>query len=777
MTGVAIADSGLAWPLTLQRALSSTFGETRATAFHVGIDLKTWGKTGYEVHALADGYIMRLRTSPWGYGRAVYERLADGRIVVYAHLDSFAPAIADRVRAAQRETQRYTVNLWLAEGEIPVRKGEVIGRSGQTGIGFPHLHLELRDADNVPVNPLSYGFTVADRSPPTIRRIALTPVGLGSGVNGGHRSRTVAVRWRAERDRFEAVEKVTGHGTIGVSVLGYDRAEAASNKLAPFSNRLIVDGKTAVTAVYERVPYGDAYQIGLDRLVLGGGEKPDVYFNLFRLPGNRLAFYRTEEGSDGLLRLNRGSHVIEVVSADAAGNESRARLHLVIDKPPRIDSARIVAEAGHLFLEANASDAEAGDLAMKVEEKTEAGKWRELQAQRVASGAGPFTWALPGVGSVWRLTVEDSSGQTAFRTFALSSRPTTGADGPTQAVAAPSGADGPKLTVERQVYADFVDLLIRAEGMLAEAPRVSVWPQGSSGGVSPDPEILTVVQTGQKQYTVTVPVAVLSPSTGSRSADETGTAGWPRSDSRLVFVEIRARAANGSGTTRRIQLRGDRVVPGEPQALAFGGGEAVLSFGEGSVYEAITPQAESFEPRGNEELASTAVGYAFGPEKVSFNRRVKMALRLPREGVERPDRLAVYAEGGDGEWVFLGNELDVVGWQVSAQVRQLGRFALLADERPPTVRITSPPSGSVTEDPRPLLTARVLDGGSGIGREEDVIMALNGKRLISVYDPEADRVEFQVEEDLAPGEYRLDVTGRDRCGNETRTSSSFRIRR
>ena len=85
----------------------------------------------------------------------------------------------------------------------------------------------------------------------------------------------------------------------------------------------------------------------------------------------------------------------------------------------------------------------------------------EVMTAAVAAGAGLFTWALPGVGSVWRLTVEDSSGQTAFRTFALSSRPTTGADGPTQAVAAPSGADGPKLTVDRQVYADFVDLLIR----------------------------------------------------------------------------------------------------------------------------------------------------------------------------------------------------------------------------------------------------------------------------------------------------------------------------
>ena len=64
----------------------------------------------------------------------------------------------------------------------------------------------------------------------------------------------------------------------------------------------------------------------------------------------------------------------------------------------------------------------------------------------------------------------------------------------------------------------------------------------------------------------------------------------------------------------------------------------------------------------------------------------------------------------------------------------------------------------------------------GLWERAGFAMALNGKRLISVYDPEADRVEFQVEEDLAPGEYRLDVPGRDRCGNETRTSSSFRVR-
>lgn len=735
---------------------------------------------------------MRLRTSPWGYGRVVYQRLTDGRIVVYAHLESFATASDDRVRAAQRETQRYTVDLWLSETEIPVRKREVIGRTGQTGTGFPHLHLELRDADNVPINPLTRGgFTVADRTPPTIRRIALTPVGPTSGVDGGHQSVSVAVRWHAGRGRFEAVKKVTAHGTIGVSVLGYDRAEAADNKLAPLSNHLIVDGKSVLKAVYERVPYGDAYQVGLDRLVLGGSEtKPDVYFNLFRRRGNRLSFYRTE--CDGLLRLKPGSHVIEVLSADAAGNESRARMRLLIDEPPRIVSARIVEAGGRLFLEADVTDAEDGDLAMKVEERAPAGKWREIQAQQVSVGAGPFTWELGGTtepggeGAVWRLTVKDSAGQIAFRTFDRSgggsalvvSPPTTGVDKLSVQPQA-HGSDDPELSVERQVHADFVDLLIRSERMLAEAPRVSVWgeerPWASSGGTS-EREILSIVQTGLKQYAVTVQVAAFAASAGSqKDTDEAGTAGWRRSDARMVVVEIRATAPNGSVTRRRIQLRGDRVAPGEARALAFGGGEAVLSFGATSVYEPFTPQGELFEPQGNEQLASTPVGYAFGPESLSFNRRVKVALRLPREGMGRPEKLAVYAGGGDGKWVFLGNELDVVGGQVSARVRQLGRFALLADERPPTVKVTNPRSGSVTAGRRPLLAARVQDSGSGIGREEDVIMALNGQRLISVYDPEAHRVEFQVEEELAPGEYQLEVTVRDRCGNEARSSSSFRV--
>ena len=122
----------LAWPLTIKAALTSTFGETRSTSFHAGIDIKTWGKTGYEVRAVADGQIVRLKTSPWGYGRAIYHQLKDGRIIVYAHLEGFAARLAAPVEKAQNAKALYSVNLFFSEKELPVEKGELIGWSGKS---------------------------------------------------------------------------------------------------------------------------------------------------------------------------------------------------------------------------------------------------------------------------------------------------------------------------------------------------------------------------------------------------------------------------------------------------------------------------------------------------------------------------------------------------------------------------------------------------------------------------------------------------------------------
>ncbi|MCY4352990.1 MAG: M23 family peptidase, partial [Gemmatimonadetes bacterium] len=45
------------WPMDAPPALTSTFGEYRGGRLHAAIDLKTWGKEGYPVTAIADGYV------------------------------------------------------------------------------------------------------------------------------------------------------------------------------------------------------------------------------------------------------------------------------------------------------------------------------------------------------------------------------------------------------------------------------------------------------------------------------------------------------------------------------------------------------------------------------------------------------------------------------------------------------------------------------------------------------------------------------------------------
>ncbi|HEO69823.1 MAG TPA: M23 family metallopeptidase, partial [Candidatus Hydrogenedentes bacterium] len=109
--GRAGAEDAYCWPLDLPRLLTSSFAEYRAGRFHAGIDLRTSG-IGRDVRAPADGYVSRLRCSPWGYGKAVYLQLDDGHTVVFGHLDAFAEPLAQYVRDAQHAAERYTVDLY-----------------------------------------------------------------------------------------------------------------------------------------------------------------------------------------------------------------------------------------------------------------------------------------------------------------------------------------------------------------------------------------------------------------------------------------------------------------------------------------------------------------------------------------------------------------------------------------------------------------------------------------------------------------------------------------
>ena len=183
----ASADPGFApfqrAPLDGPIIITGSFGEFRPGHFHAGLDYSTGGGIGMPVYAPLDGWIERARSSGSGYGRSVYLHATDGRLLVFGHLDAFDEPIASYIATAQDSSGLYEQDLWFEAGRMPVKAGQRLGWSGESGIGVPHLHLEVRRGD-MGINPLLAGASATDHSTPLITRLALEPVGLDSRVNG-----------------------------------------------------------------------------------------------------------------------------------------------------------------------------------------------------------------------------------------------------------------------------------------------------------------------------------------------------------------------------------------------------------------------------------------------------------------------------------------------------------------------------------------------------------------------------------------------------------------
>jgi hypothetical protein len=162
-------------PLAPPLTVTGGFGERRPRHFHAGLDLSTGGEVGRPVHAPLEGWIERLRTSGNGYGRAIYLHALDGRLIVLGHLDAFAEPIASYIAAVQDSSARYDQDLWPERDRFPVKAGQLLAWSGQSGTSAPHLHIEVRRGD-MAFNPQLAGLAVRIPLATQIRAVTLEPL-------------------------------------------------------------------------------------------------------------------------------------------------------------------------------------------------------------------------------------------------------------------------------------------------------------------------------------------------------------------------------------------------------------------------------------------------------------------------------------------------------------------------------------------------------------------------------------------------------------------------
>ena len=244
-----------------QRLYSANFGEIRPGHFHAGVDIKTDAEEGKPVVAAADGYVSRVVLQAGGYGRAVYLTLRNGTTVVYGHLRRFRDDIERHVRRERYERRSNGVNLWFGPGTWPVKQGDVVAYSGDSGSsGGPHLHYEIRDTETQRLyNPVREGIIrPRDEYPPRIVRLHYVEVDSLGDVPVHSRPRTFDVVRRSEGDYALRQTQPVAVGRRGYFIVECsDRKDEVYNTFGIYRLTEEVDGEVRYEYRMDGFLFGD----------------------------------------------------------------------------------------------------------------------------------------------------------------------------------------------------------------------------------------------------------------------------------------------------------------------------------------------------------------------------------------------------------------------------------------------------------------------------------------------------------------------------------------
>jgi hypothetical protein len=707
-----------AWPTDAGNIITSTFGEFRRTHFHAGIDISTGDYTHFPVFASRDGYVARILVNPIGYGKLLFIRHSDGYTSAYAHLEQFDAPIAARAEKEQKRLGCYPVDIRCSPVDFPVKKGQLIAYSGDTGSGSPHLHFEIRDEHMNPVNPLLCAhFLMHDNLFPTIRRVAITPLGEHSLINGKWQAQVFQAHERSAH-RYVLTEPIQLTGDFGFAVDVQDRSNGSRFKSGVYSHRFLVDDSPLYSVQFDRVPGRDAHQIGLYYETELLDERRGRFEKLYMDSPNELPFYRPKGENAGIVHTSsfaEGVHTFKIISSDFNNNSSEISGRVILNHPSEF---RVERAGANLKLHLSDTRSLSRVLVYSLAPGT-----RQWNLWRIVGNPGMDSSSLliipgPGQYDVIKILTENTWGTTSLPQFCYLNKPSH-----------PSG----HVKLEHDIRPEFVRMFVSTDAMFTGTPSMVV-DEGTSR------RVVQLQAVDINQYVGTF--KPLDSFTGVRYV--------------TTEAEVNARVLRATDEFALYP-----IVPRTSGTISFDDGKLQLSYDSLSVFKTVYLQIQR-DPFHDEEA------YLISPHRTVLHRGIAVRVRVDSPGQYK----GLFFRSGR-TWDFLARQGKTSQTVLNGELtRTLGDLSVRTDDTPPSIfrlSITGTATG------RPTISFRFSDNLSGI-EYEGLKMYIDGVAVIPEIDGEHRRTFYQAPAPLARGPHQLTIQLKDKMGNTREVERRFAVR-
>ncbi|MCK4764111.1 MAG: M23 family metallopeptidase [Candidatus Aminicenantes bacterium] len=719
------------WPLDINNGYSSAFQEFSYNHFHGGIDLRTHQKTGYPVRALADGSIYKIRVVKRGSGRGLYLKHDDGNTSIYFHLEKFAPKLESILRQVQKaKNTKYFGNYFL-KNPVLFKEGEIIAYSGETGSGYPHLHLEIRDREYYAINPFPLlKFPKRDANFPVLKGVVVR--NRGDSLINGRVGEFFFKFLKKGRHVFTVKEPLLISGEFETVLNLYDISDTGKY-VAPYEVSAYIDDERYFHLSFDRFNRGDNNQLGFVYDMFRT-KSTSFFFNLFFQEGFEL------EGEKRILndlneRIPPGEHLLKIQVKDNHNNLSTGLVPFYKVRQPVIKVTGIQKTAAGISFDIEELQAEDAE---KIEIKLLDGDKKNLYTGVLKHRR--ISEKLP-------LLLKGVSGAIVYMDFLFSRK---------GAAASPYNKSGS----DQRLY--FKKRYLLSFGRLDKITAVSF-----ETFINRD-EIFILV----KDPRISSQNMRLQVIQGGNSADITA-----QHSSDLLFFRFRPLNFANDMTLRFKIFAGEQLLSevqekikiihlkeGHKQDFEYGDFRA--SFAPRSVYEpkvlkAVEKNFPSAYPVLSQQVSLAPYHFPF-LDTVYYKFKKK---------VDNPKQAGIFKYSfARKAWYSVYTTYDSASFTFKSRLISSGTFALLRDVFQPTISFIRPRTKYLSKVG--LLVVRIKDKGKGVN-DNTLKITINGRRIECEYDPDRDHVKLEDLRALKKGENKIFIGIEDYAGNYSSKTYRF----